>query len=64
MGCQLLSDWIRKKLIYATDTLENNLYAMRYVGLYMQRDIKRGTRFITKAVLKLACEYYGGNKLK
>ena len=31
---------------------------------YVQKDIKRGNEFVTKAALNLACKYYDNNKSK
>ena len=37
---------------------------MKMFSYLHQRDVKRGSEFVTKEALKLAREYYGNNKLK
>ena len=65
IGCGPLPDWLRKiRCIYAIDTFDDNFCVWRCLAIRKQKDIKRGTEFITKAALNLAREYYGDNKLK
>ena len=64
MSCELLPDWLRQKRIYSVDTFDDNLCAWRCLAIYKRKDIQRGTEFVTKVALNLACEYYGDNKLK
>ena len=59
MGRGPLPDWLRgKRCIYATDTFDDNFCVWRCLAIYRQKDIKRGTEFVTRAALNLACEYY------
>ena len=65
MGCGPLPDWLRKeRCLYAMDTFDDNLCVWRCLAIYKQKDIKRGTEFVTRAALNLACEYYDHNNLK
>ena len=65
IGCGPLPDWLRKKhCIYAVDIFDDNMCVWRFLAIYKHKDIKRGTEFVTKAALILACEYYVDNKLK
>ena len=57
MGCGPLPDWLRRRrCIYAIDTFNDNMCACRCLAIYMRKDIKRGTEFVTKAALNLARE--------
>ena len=65
MGCGRLPDWLRdKRCIYAVDTFDDNLCVWRCPAIYKQKDIQRGTEFVTRTALNLACEYYSDSKLK
>ena len=65
IGCGTLPDWRRKKrCIYAVDTFDDNVCVWRCLAIYKRKDIKGGTKFVTKTALNLAREYYGDNKLK
>ena len=65
MGCRPLPDWLRRKrCIYVMDQFDDNLCVWRCLAICKQKDIKRGTEFVTRAALNLACEYYGDNNLK
>ena len=56
MGCGPLSDWLRKKCCICTiDTFDNKICAWRCLAIYMRRDIKKDTEFVTNAALDLAC---------
>ena len=65
MGCRPLPDWLRcKRCIYVMDQFDDNLCVWRCLAICKRKDIKRGTEFVTRAALNLACEYYGDNNLK
>ena len=65
MVCRPLPHWLRgKRCIYAMNTFDDNLCVWRCFAIYKQKDIKKGTEFVTRAALNLACEYYGDDNLK
>ena len=65
MGYGPLPEWLRKKrCIYSLDTFDDNLWVWRCLVIYSRKDVKRGSEFVTKEALKLACEYYADDKLK
>ena len=65
MGCGPLPGWLRKKrCIHSLATFDDNLCVWRCLTIYSRRDVKRGSEFVTKEVLKLVREFYSDNKLK
>ena len=68
LGCDPLPDWLHKKqCIYAVDgknERNDNLCVWRCLAIYTQRDVKRGSEFVTKEALTLAREHYENDKLK
>ena len=65
MGCGPLSDWLKdKRCIYAIEKLDDNLCVWRYFAVCKQKDIQRGTEFVTRTVLNLVLEYCGDKNLK
>ena len=65
MGCGPLPDWLKKKrCVYAMDNFNDNLCVWRCLAIYKRKDIQRGTEFVTRTALNLACQYYGDKNLK
>ena len=57
MGSGPLPDWLRKKgCIYAIETFDDNLYVWRCLTTCKHKDVKRGSEFVIKEALDLACE--------
>ena len=46
------------------DNFNDNLCVWRCLAIYKRKDIQRGTEFVTRTALNLACQYYGDKNLK
>ena len=46
------------------DNFNDNLCVWRCLAIYKPKDIQRGTEFVTRTALNLACQYYGDKNLK